>query len=359
MKRSPTEETRSGFLPGFGEVFVGYQRKTRIGVYIMRVLVTGGTGFLGRNLVQPLLERGDEVTILYRREGKRERLPEEIRREVRFLKGDVLEPDSLTGCTRGMEWVFHTAGTVAWGRALRKSMGDSHVQGTKNIVAEVIRGDVNRLIQTSSAAAVGFSETGEPVDETFPFNGDRLNNGYAMAKRQAERIVLEETEAGRLPGVVVNPSIILGEGRPGFVREVARGKLRFAPAGGVNLCDVADVVEGHLAAAERGRIGERYLLGGANLSLAEAFQMIADAAGANRRIGTLPRWAATGVAVAGEMYGYLKKKEAPLAWDLVRLMKGAAYYDSSKAERELGYRWRPLEKTITDSVKWLREHGRL
>ena len=143
-----------------------------------------------------LLERGDEVTILYRREGKRERLPEEIRREVRFLKGDVLEPDSLTGCTRGMEWVFHAAGTVAWGRALRKSMGESHVQGTKNMVVEVIRGDVNRLIQTSSAAAVGFSETGEPVDETFPFNGDQLNNGYAMAKWQAERIVLKETEAG-------------------------------------------------------------------------------------------------------------------------------------------------------------------
>ncbi|MFD1426554.1 dihydroflavonol-4-reductase [Kroppenstedtia sanguinis] len=325
----------------------------------MRVLVTGGTGFLGRNLVQQLLERGDEVTLLYRREEKRERLPEKIRREVRFFKGDVLEPESLSGCTRGMEWVFHTAGNVAWGRALRKNMGNSHVQGTKNMVKEVMRGNVNRLIQTSSAAAVGFSDTGKPVDETFPFNGDRLNNGYAMAKRQAECIVLEETEAGRLPGVVVNPSIILGEGRPGFVREVAQGKLRFAPAGGVNLCDVADVVEGHLGAAERGRIGERYLLGGANLSLAEAFQMIADAAGANRRIQTLPRWLAVGGAAAGEIYGYLKKREAPLAWDLVRLMNGAVYYDSSKAARELGYRWKPLQETIADSVEWMREQGRL
>ncbi len=118
------------------------------------------------------------------------------------------------------------------------------------------------------------------MDETFPFNGDAVERWIRRWPNVTECIVLKETEAGRLPGVV-NPSIILGEGRPGFCPEVAQGNLQFAPAGGVNLCDVVDVVKGHLAAAERGRIGERYLLGGANLSLTEAFQMIADAAGMN------------------------------------------------------------------------------
>ncbi|PTX53888.1 dihydroflavonol-4-reductase [Melghirimyces profundicolus] len=319
----------------------------------MRVLVTGGTGFLGRHLVRCLLEQGHEVSVLYRRESKKDRLPEAVRKEVRFIKGNVLEPESLRNCARGMEWVFHTAGDVAWGRALRQRMTDSHVKGTGHMVREAVRSGVDRFVHTSSAAAVGFSLSAQPAVESFPFNGDRMNNGYAMAKREAERIVLRETDAGSLPGVVVNPTVILGESHPGFVREVARDRLKMAPDSGVNLCDVRDVAEGHLLAAKKGRTGERYILGGSNLSLREAFQMIADTAGTGRTIRTLPRLAALGVAVGGEAVGFLKGREAPLAWDLARLCGRDVYYDSAKAERELGYKRRPLEETIRDSVEWM------
>ncbi|SMO39268.1 NAD-dependent epimerase/dehydratase family protein [Melghirimyces algeriensis] len=323
----------------------------------MRVLVTGGTGFLGRHLIHPLLKQGMEVTVLYRRESGKERLPEILRKEIRFVKGDILNPESLQGCLRGMEWVIHTAGEVAWGRGQRKKMMDSHITGTKNMVSEAMSSDVSRFIQTSSAAAVGFSLNGSSVDETFPFNGDRLNNGYAMAKRQAEQLVMKEAHTGRLPGVVVNPTVIMGESHPGFIKEVARGKLRFALEGGVNICDINDVVQGHLLAAKKGRVGERYILGGTDLSLRRLFQEVADCAGTGQTIATLPRWMALGASVVGEAVGYIKGKEAPLAWDIARLSGTNIYYRSTKAEQELGYKRRSLTMTIQSCIEWMQKNN--
>src|SRR5699024_10014667 len=248
-----------------------------------------------------LLDQGHEVTVLYRRESRRERLSEQIRKEVRFVKGDIMEPESLQGCTRGMDWVFHTAGEVAWARSLRQRMTRGHVKGTEHMVAEASRSDVSRFVLTSSAAAIGFSMSTQPAIESFPFNGYHLNIGYAIAKWEAEQRVLQATDDGRLPGIVVNPTVIVGESHPGFVRQVARGQLNIAPDGGVNFVDVIDAAEGHLLAAAKGRIRERYILGGANLPLREFFQMVADQAGTGQRSRSIPRWAALGAAAVGEV----------------------------------------------------------
>ncbi|MFC4078261.1 NAD-dependent epimerase/dehydratase family protein [Salinithrix halophila] len=307
----------------------------------MRTLVTGGTGFLGCRLVGKLLEKGHDVSVLYRSEEKRARLPE----GVKGVRGDVLEPDSLAGCCEGMDTVFHVAGEVAWGRRLRSRMMEVNVHGTKHIVAEALRAGVKRFVHTSSAAAVGFSPDAVTVDETFPFNGDALNNGYAIAKRRGEEEALRAVEKG-LSVVVVNPAVILGPGSPSFVRMVAEGKLSVAPAGGISLCGVEDVVRGHILAAEKGRSGERYILGGTNWEMREAFQQIAEVAGTPRSIHRMGRMLALGAAALAEIQGWVAGRDAAFAWDLGRLTGWYAWYSSEKAERELGYRCTPLETIL-------------
>ncbi|WP_169713547.1 NAD-dependent epimerase/dehydratase family protein [Paludifilum halophilum] len=316
----------------------------------MHVLVTGGTGFLGRSLVHRLLREEYQVSVLVRSEKKRLRLP----KEVRAVRGDVLDPDSLAGCCTGVDWVFHAAGEVAWGRGKRRSMFRTNVDGTKQVAQEALRAGVKRFVYTSSAAAVGFSTDGNPVDESFPFNGEELDIGYAVAKRKAEEEVLRLAKAG-LPAVVVNPGVILGDGTPSFTSAVARGLLRVAPEGGVNLCDVRDVVRGHLSAAEKGAVGERYILGGMDLPLADAFRLIQRKAGKKESVIVLKRKMAQGLSLAAETAGWLTKREPALAWDLARLAGCCAYYSSAKAERELGYSRTPLEETISRVVGRIRE----
>lgn len=307
----------------------------------MRVLVTGGTGFLGRHLVRALVERGHEVTVLYRSERRLRHLP-----DVQTIRGDVRDAASIRGCAHGVEVVFHLAGEVAWGRHLRHRMLEGHVAGTRHLIAEAKRVQVSRFILTSSAAAVGFSDDGTPLDESSPFNGDRLNIGYAIAKRQAEEEVLREADTG-FPGWCVNPSVIVGPRSPSFLSLVAQGRLRTAPAGGVNLVDVRDVVTGHLLAMEKGEPGTRTILAGTNLPLVEAFQQIQRLAGKRESVRPLSRSAARLAAIAAETAAWVTRRDAALAWDLATLTGRFAYYDATRAKQQWGWRARPLQETLS------------
>lgn len=313
----------------------------------MRALVTGGTGFVGRQLVHHLYKQGYEVTVLHRPRSNWKSLPKGIQRIV----GDVTDPVTLKGCCEGIDWVFHVAGEVSWGRRLRKRMFAINVEGTKHMVAEAMRAKVKRFIYTSSAAAIGLPDSEEPVDETYAFDGDILNVGYAIAKRRGEEYVLAKVKEG-LPAVVVNPTVITGVGTSdtSFVSAVVRGKLRIAPEGGINLCDVEDVVEGHLLAAKKGRLGHRYILGGTNLLLTEAFQRIGRVSGIPRKIRVLKRPVVSMASLLLEGISWLNGRDPAFAWDLSRLVGRKVYYSSQKAERELGYRVTPFERTIEKIV---------
>ncbi|PTM58489.1 NAD-dependent epimerase/dehydratase family protein [Desmospora activa] len=308
----------------------------------MRVLVTGGTGFLGRHLVHALVERGHQVTVLYRSEKRLHHLP----KDVQTIRGDVKDADSIQGCARGHEVVFHLAGEVAWGRRLRRRMLEGHLVGTRHLIAEAKRAEVARFILTSSAAAVGFSDDGTPLDEYAPFNGDRLNIGYAIAKRKAEEEVLREADAG-FPGLCVNPSVIVGPRSPSFLSRVAQGRLRLAPAGGVNLVDVRDVVEGHLLAMEKGKPGTRTILAGTNLPLVDVFQQIQHLAGGEVNVRPLSRSYARLVAIVAEMASWINGRDAALAWDLATLTNRYAYYDATEAKQQWGWQARPLQETLS------------
>ncbi|MFC7440930.1 NAD-dependent epimerase/dehydratase family protein [Laceyella putida] len=314
----------------------------------MRVLVTGGSGFLGRNLVHRLVEMGLDVTVLHRRTSTLAGLPEGIS----LLEGDIIQPETIQGACEGMDWVFHVAGEVAWGKWHRQRMYRINVDGARNIATEALKSGVKRFIHTSSAAAVGLPERDE-IDESFAFNGRELQVEYAIAKRAGEDAVLALVEQG-LPAVVVNPTVIIGiRAEPGgFVHAVLQGKLSVAPSGGVNVCNVTDVVCGHLLAAEKGRIGERYILGGTNLPLLSFLQQLADQGQTGLTIRQAPRNLMKAVAMLGELASVATGKDPAFAWDLAKLTGRNIYYSSSKAERELGYTITPLTETIEEIVAW-------
>ena len=166
----------------------------------MRVLVTGGTGFVGRNLLHHLHEQGHDITLLHRPTSRLIDLPEGIRR----VTGELTRPETIHDVCKGVDWVFHVAGDVTWGRRLRKRMFANNLEATRNLLAEAERSGVKRFVYTSSAAAVGLPDSEQPADETFPFNGYDLNVGYAIAKRQAEEAVLSRAAEGfpaRAPGL--------------------------------------------------------------------------------------------------------------------------------------------------------------
>lgn len=314
----------------------------------MKVLVTGGTGFVGRNLVHLLCEKGYDVTVLHRETSRLHDLPENIS----FRVGDVTQADSIKGCCEGIDYVFHVAGVVRWGKASWSKLKQNNITGTRNIALEALQSGVKKFVHTSSAAAVGLPENA-PADETFAYNGDRLQVGYAMAKKEGEEIVLHLVEEG-LPATVVNPAVIIGRRHysPHFVRSVIKGRLTVSPGGGINVCDVDDVVEGHLLAALHGKVGQRYLLGGTNLPLQQLLQMIAQASGQNRRITRVPTPLLKGISWIGEAIACLNRSEPFFAWDLAKLSRRNIYYSSNKAMQELGYQITPLEETVQKVIEW-------
>ncbi len=314
----------------------------------MRVLVTGGTGFVGRNLVHLLCGKGYDVSVLHRKSSRLHDLPE----NVSFRLGDVTEPDSIKGCCEGMDCVFHVAGVVRWGKAGRGKLMLNNVTGTRNIALEALQSGVKKFVHTSSAAAVGLPEN-ELADESFVYNGDRLQVGYAMSKRAGEETVLRLVEEG-LPVTIVNPAVIIGwrNYSPNFVRSVIRGRLNVSPGGGINVCDVDDVAVGHLLAAQRGKVGQRYLLGGTNLPVKELLGKISRASGRNGQITQVPTPLVKGISWISEAMAYAGRSEPFFALDLAKLSRRNIYYSSDKAIEELGYRITPLEETIRKVIEW-------
>jgi dihydroflavonol-4-reductase len=313
------------------------------------VAVTGGTGFLGRHLVRLLRERGAAVRVLDVRPGPWA--------DVEAHVGDVRDRDKVRTALAGCEVVFHTAGTVAvWGKALAE-MHAVHCDGTRNVLAAA---DAARVVHTSSVVAVGASKTPTPVTEETPFNLADVGLAYVNAKRAAEEIAL----AADQDVVVVNPSYLVGPDDPDgsimgrFCRRFWAGRIILASPGGVNLVDVRDVAAGHLLAAEYGRAGRRYLLGGEDHSFASLLARMAEVAGMRPRwLPRMPVAALTAFACLAEVRGWLTGREPYPSLAHVRYNRWYFYCDSSRARAELGYAPRPLRESLADTYTWHRAEG--
>jgi dihydroflavonol-4-reductase len=323
-----------------------------------RALVTGGTGFVGSNLALRLAERHWEVRILERPGASRELLEGG---PFEFISGDVLQPETLPPAMRGMDVVFHAAGVVDYWNQGVERMYQVNVEGTRNVMEAALHSGVDRVIHTSSSATLGIHPD-VLVDETFDFNVKAERFVYGHSKYLAEQIVFDSIKKG-LPAVIVNPTTVIG---PRDVRKVSSGMVvevvrhcvpPLIPPGGINIVPICDAAQGHIEAALKGRLGERYILGGENLSHLQLYQVIANVVGCGMKLRAMPRWQVTLIAGLTDMLQPKTSGPVPLTGDRLRLESQFFYYDTTKARSAFSMPKTPLRVTIGRTYEWYEALG--
>jgi dihydroflavonol-4-reductase len=322
----------------------------------VRALVTGATGLIGNNLVRLLCARGDTVRVLVR-EGSDPRPLAEL--AVERAHGDVRDPAAVARAVAGVDVVFHAAARVGIGTRALADFRAVNVGGAA-AVARAARAAGTRMVHVSSVDALGFGTRDRPADENAPPD-PAIAVPYVISKREAEAAVAAEVGRG-LDAVIVSPVFVLGpwDWKPSSGRlliEIARGAGRFAPPGGNDFAHAEDVARGVLAAAERGRRGERYILGGEALGYRDAFTLFAGITGGPPPIATAPAFAVRAVGRAGSVVGRLLGREPALNAASAALGCLPHHFDDAKARRELGYRSRSAREAATAAWTWLTARG--
>jgi len=326
----------------------------------MRVLVTGATGFLGSNLAASLVAEGHDVRILRRTSSSLSAIHD---LDVEHVIGDIRDPDAVRSAVRGCDAVFHAAALVSYWKLQRAEMYDINIGGTINVVRACLKENVGKLVHTSSVAAVGYRKDGLPADESTPFNWDSYDVGYRISKFRAEQEVLKGVQAG-LPAVIVNPSVIIGERDISFnggqiVRDVFKKRIFYYIDGGISVVYVGDVVRGHLAAARIGRIGERYLLTGENLTHKQIIDTTVEVVGGWKPVFKLPFWGAKAIAAVSETVANLTGTKPWIGRELVAGLNLTCWFSCEKAVRELGHSVTPFRTAVERTFEWYRAHGML
>jgi dihydroflavonol-4-reductase len=259
--------------------------------------------------------------------------------------------------------VFHAAALVSYWKLQRAEMYDINIGGTINVVRACLKENVGKLVHTSSVAAVGYRKDGLPADESTPFNWDSYDVGYRISKFRAEQEVLKGVQAG-LPAVIVNPSVIIGERDISFnggqiVRDVFKKRIFYYIDGGISVVYVGDVVRGHLAAARIGRIGERYLLTGENLTHKQIIDTTVEVVGGWKPVFKLPFWGAKAIAAVSETVANLTGTKPWIGRELVAGLNLTCWFSCEKAVRELGHSVTPFRTAVERTFEWYRAHGML
>ena len=311
--------------------------------------VTGAAGFLGRHLV-PLLAERFTVRALLR---PRQELPW-LAPTYERIDGRLEDTAALTNGVRGADVVVHLAALVSFRPADHAAMQRVNADATATLARLAREAGVRRFLHTSTISAVAWRARPEPVDETAAFNFGPLRCGYSDSKHAAERAVLAESAQG-LDAVIVNPPSMYGigdrrKGDGSLLTRVMTGALRWAPPGGCNVADVASVCRGMLQALDRGRVGERYILGGENLTGGELFERIARLAGRPLRVRTLPATLLRIAAAARRWHERLGTPDSPVTSQILDLASRYVFVDSGKAVHELGYRVESVDAGIAAAL---------
>jgi dihydroflavonol-4-reductase len=325
----------------------------------MKALVTGATGFVGSAVARALCQRGCQVRALVRSGSDRSNLRD---LPVELTVGDLGDPPSLSRALIGCQVLFHVAADYRLGVADPRPLYRSNVEGTRNVLEAAQRAAVTRIVYTSSVATIGLPADGSPGKEDSPVALTDMIGHYKRSKFLAEELVREFLRAGA-PVVIVNPSTPIG---PGDLKPTPTGQMVLdAAAGrspayidtGLNIVHVDDVAAGHLQAFERGRIGERYILGGENMTLREILTQITRLAGRSPPRIRLPHAVLLPVAYASEALARVTGAATRVTVEAVRLARKHMYFSSAKAVRELGYSWRPPSAAFEDAIAWFRKEG--
>ncbi len=325
----------------------------------MRALVTGGTGFLGANVVRALLDEGLNVRVLARSRTSRRAL---AGLDVEWVEGDLLCEASVRSAAKGCPLVFHVAALYAFTTGSPSEIYKVNVDGTRRVLEAALDAGAERVVYTSSVSALGMRDDGRPADEETPVRPELIVGHYKRSKYLAEQVALAFSR--RLPVVIVNPSFPVGawDAKPTPTGQVIVDFLRRRmPAyldTGMNVVDAADVGRGHVLAAERGCPGERYILGGENVTMRELLQLLSEISELPAPRLRLPYRPVLGLAylnvVALRLTGRGSRRMTP---ETVRMSRHRMYYDPRKAVEELGFPQTPAREALATSVAWYREHG--
>jgi dihydroflavonol-4-reductase len=326
----------------------------------MKCFVTGATGFLGSHVARQLLSRGAELRLLVRPTS---RLDNIVDLPAERVVGDLRDLESLKRGMSGCEFVFHVAADYRLWTRNGQELYDSNVEGTRNVLAAARDSGVRRVIYTSSVATMGFGNNGRLTDEKTPVTLSNMIGDYKRSKFMAEQLVIEAGRGGQNV-VIVNPTTPIGErdikptptGR--IVVDFLRRKFPAYVDTGLNLVDVADCAQGHLLAMEKAVPGERYILGGENLTLKQILDKLAAITGLPSPKLKLPYAVAyaTGV-VDTVVFGKILNREPRVTLDAVRMGRKKMFVTSAKAERELGWNPGPVDGALRRAVEWFQANG--
>ena len=325
-------------------------------------LLTGATGFVGSAVARALLGRGHAVRVLVRPAGDRRNLGG---LDVQAVEGDLTDAASLARAVAGCRYVVHVAADYRIWVPDPAAMLRANVDGTRALMEAALAAGVERVVYCSSVAALGLTRDGSPADETTPVSEDSVVGIYKKSKYRAEQAVLALVHERGLPAVIVNPAAPVGPrdikptptGR--MIADAAAGRMPAFVDTGLNVVHVDDVAEGHMLALERGRIGERYILGCENLSLRALLGMVAEAAGRTPPRVRIPNRALWPVALGCEALAAIAGIEPLVTRDHLRMARKLMFFSVAKARMELGFSPRPARDAVRDAVAWFRANGRV
>lgn len=326
----------------------------------MTTLITGATGFVGSAVVRRLLAEGHAVRALVRPQSNQSNI---AALDLERVTGDLTDHASLRAAVKGCEALFHVAADYRIWVPRPREIYAANVEGTRNLMLAAAEAGVRRIVYTSSVATLGLGPDGSSAAEDTEVSEANMIGHYKRSKYRAERAVCELVERDQLPAVIVNPSAPIGPrdikptptGR--IVVDFVNGRMPAYVDTGLNLVHVDDCADGHLLAFQRGRVGERYILGGENLTLRDILALIARLTGLAPPRIRLPHGAIMPIAYLAEGWARVSGTEPRVTVDSVRMARKQMFFSSAKAQQELGFRARPAEQALRDAIEWFRGHG--
>jgi dihydroflavonol-4-reductase len=325
----------------------------------MKVFVTGGNGFLGSRTVSELIKKGHTVRCLLRKESNIDRI-----KHLTFERhiGDICDPQSLVEGMKSCDAIIHLACISSWTdiRQLENQLETIAVGGTRNVLEAVKANKKIRVVYVSSSAAIDASKQPQLFDEKSDYTLSETSLKYSIAKHKAEQVVKQYVREYDLDVVTVNPCEAYGPNDEGMVTagnlvEILKESLSIVCSGGTSVAHVEDIARGIVLALEKGRKGERYILGGDNLTIADMSRMVRKLAGKCDFVLTIPNTIIVGACFILAKLGL----KTPIPIDVLDYAVLYWFVDSSKAKQELGYEWRPAHQTFKDVVQWLLDTKRI
>ncbi|MBN1881235.1 MAG: NAD-dependent epimerase/dehydratase family protein [Deltaproteobacteria bacterium] len=325
----------------------------------MKTLVTGATGFIGSTIVRELLNDGAEVRVTARENSDTRNIDG---LDVEVVEGDTRDRASMRTALKGCDTLYHVAAYFAHWSLNKNLFYEVNVEGTKNILAEALSLGLEKVVYTSTSNTIGSHGAGNFVNEEAEFNAWETGDHYAISKYLAEIEAKKICDQG-LPMVIVNPTLVIGvrdikptpSGK--LIIDIANREMPGYIDGAINIIDVQDVARGHLLAAEKGRIGERYILGNENVTVGDFFRLVAEIAEVKPPRLKLPYPVALLLGHIFEIQSRITKETPVVSLSQVRIGNMGEHFDNSKAVNELGLTITPIRTTVKNTVDWFIEHG--